>query len=547
MIGTKMLAPGAKCIFMQADLAREMGRSAAQLLQQIHYWMINEKISGIIHDGKKWVINSYEEWADDLGIVSKSTIQRSLKKLKSLGLIEVNHLLKERGNRTNCISLNYDQIEALLSKNEKTNKSESPHLAPPHRVKMTSSSSQNESVLYSNKITNKDINYKSDENNPSEQVQQVDEINNYINTEKQKANNSTTVQDMVSIWNQIFPKNQAKLTKELARNLNYAFQNKCDSNIKLWEHYCLTIESSSYLTGDKFSLHLDWAIKFKTMDDIEKGRYGCKNFMKELKVKQEIEDLRQDILSEIGQLSESEDCKNLRRKLLGQSVSNYSDLLREVVLYKEGRSFFFVTEDSEKAHLIKQTYTIYFYGLGTFEKSEEIKMNSDQSIGKKQQSDLDFELMLINSSSEPEIIKEKRRELCANLGAETYIKHFRILKLVEIEENIWVESRGGELVLLSDKIKEFICGSLSENTLASHSEPSEQISLIDEIEKLDESERCRNTRKALLKTFGIEAYSAVFHDLHYSENGQNIDFWSDDQRLLNAAKELVQETGLFGG
>lgn len=66
--------------------------------------------------------------------------------------------------------------------------------------------------------------------------------------------------------------------------------------MNLWKTYCLTIETSVYLISDKFSLHLDWAIKFKTMDDIESGRYGCKNLIKELKVNQEIEDLRKQIL-----------------------------------------------------------------------------------------------------------------------------------------------------------------------------------------------------------------------------------------------------------
>lgn len=554
MIGSKMLAPGAKCILMDTDLASEIGKSAALLLQQIHYWMINDKVSGIIHNGKKWIINSYEDWADDLGIVSKSTIQRSLKKLKSLGLIEVNHLLKEQGNRTNCVSLKYDQIEALLSKNEKTNNAESPYLNAPHRVKMTLSSSQNESIIYSDKITNKDIlitkseeqSSKSVVSDQSKQVQQVDELKKYTNGDEEKPNQSTTVQDMVTIWNKIFPNSQAKLTKELSRNLNYAFQNKFDSDMNLWKNYCLTIESSGFLTSEKFSLHLDWAIKFKTMDDIENGRYGCKNLTKELKVKQEIEDLKQDILSEIDQIPESEDCKNLRHKLLRQSIYDYSRLLRNVVLYKDGRSFFFVTENETDAKDIQRTYPIDLQGLGTFERYEQIKNISDQPRDQKPQNDLDFELTLINSSSESEMIKEKRRELCVDLGVETYIKHFRILNLIEINGVIWVGNRGGEPVLLSDKIKELICDSLNKNNLSSHTEPSEQRNFVDTIEKLDESERCLNTRKALLKAFGIETYSTVFHDLQYSENGQNIDFWSDNQKLFNATKELVQENGLFG-
>ncbi len=84
MIGSKMLAPGAKCILMDTDLASEIGKSAALLLQQIHYWQSNEKIKGTIHDSKKWIINSYDEWATDIKIMSVATVKRAAKKLKDL-------------------------------------------------------------------------------------------------------------------------------------------------------------------------------------------------------------------------------------------------------------------------------------------------------------------------------------------------------------------------------------------------------------------------------------------------------------------------------
>lgn len=54
----------------------------------------------------------------------------------------------------------------------------------------------------------------------------------------------------------------------------------------------------------------------KIMDDIENGRYGVKNLIKDTKVKREIEDLKQEILREIENLQEPDECKNLRRKLL---------------------------------------------------------------------------------------------------------------------------------------------------------------------------------------------------------------------------------------
>lgn len=465
MIGSKTLAPGAKCILMQTDLAREMGRSAAQLLQQIHYWMVNDKVSGIVHDGKKWIINSYEEWANDLGIVSKSTIQRSLKKLKDLGLIEVNHLLKEKGNRTNCISLKYDQIEAFLSKNEKQNKSESSHLESPHRVKMILSSSQNESIIYSNKITNKEILITKSERQCSESVlnnqsEQVQKIRKYAEYEEQRPNHPTIVQDMIDVWNKIFPKNQTKLTKELSRNLNSAYKNKFNSDLKLWKNYCLMIESSNYLTSDQFSLYLDWAIKFKTMEDIENGRYGCKNLMRELERKKEIESLRIEIFQEIDDLPESIECKNLRKKLLRKNVSDYSKFLRNISLYQEGKLFFFVTEDQKQIQNIRRTYPIDIHGLGNFEKYKQLINSLGKPTNQESQNDTDFELMVINSSNESETIKAKRRQLCEDFGIETYIRHFRILKLIDIGGSVFVKNKEDGTVLLSDKIKNILHNSL---------------------------------------------------------------------------------------
>ncbi len=492
-------------VLSQPQLIRVFGAAKALFLSQINYW-IKKESSGVIYDGKRWIFNTAKELADQIG-VSIRQVERIIANLREEGIIEVEKLAPYKSNRTNYYTINYDLLSEIIESKGSSSKNNT-IIAD----KMTESPRQDVGMV-STKITNKKEITKSEEHysksivsDQSKQVQQVDEIKNCATFDTKKQNHSTTVQDMISIWNNIFPKNQAKLTKELARNLNYAFQNKFDSNMNLWKTYCLTIETSVYLISDKFSLHLDWAIKFKTMDDIESGRYGCKNLIKELKVNQEIEDLRKQILSEIDQLSESKDCKNLRHKLLGQSVYNYSRLLRKVTLYKDGRSFFFITENEEDVKDIQRTYPIDLHGLGTFERYEQIKKIKEQSMNQKPQSDLDFELMLINSSSESEMIKEKRRELCAALGMETYIKHFRILNLIEINGDIWVGNRGGEPVLLSDKIKELICDSLTVNNPASHTEASEQSSFLDKIEKLDESELCQNTRKALLKTFGIETY-----------------------------------------
>lgn len=465
MMRSKMLLPGAKCILMDTDLAYEIGKSAALFLQQVHYWLSNEKITGKSHDNKKWIANSYEEWSHDIKMMSESTIKRAAKKLEKLGLIQIAQLFKKRGNRTNCITINYDQLNTLLLNTKKTGSSEeASNESSPHQVKLIPSSDQND--LFLSKNTNKDLSInKSEErlkktvrNAAVNQVPQVDKKNNIpeenTGTRSKGRTQSTIVQEMVSIWNATFSKNQAKLTKELARKLNYAFQHKFDFDMMLWKNYCLMIESSTYLTGNSFSLHLDWAIKFKTMDDMEAGRYGGKNLMKEIKEKQEKEDLRQELLNEIEILEESEECKNLRRKLLDNGVLNYDRLLRNTPIYKDQGFFFFIAENPRKEDEIMRVYPIHFHRGGSLETYENLKNSESQLTPSLPSSDLDFELMLIDTSQESKVIKEQRRKLCLNFGIEMYKEHFRYLNLVERAGEVLIPSITGKMVTLSEKMSE---------------------------------------------------------------------------------------------
>lgn len=551
MIGSKMLVPGAKCILMDTDLAGEIGKSAALLLQQIHYWQSNEKIKGTIHDSKKWIINSYDEWAKNIKIMSVATVKRAAKKLKDLNLIHIDQLFKVTGNRTNCITINYDRVNELIS-----------HLKNPQsplttNIKMSLSSDQND-PFYKDKTTNKDINYKSDEKNPSEQVQQVMEIIKYTNVKgsKEKTNSSTTVQDMLTIWNNTFPKSQAKLDKELSRNLNYAFQNKFDSNIKLWEHYCLTIESSSYLTGDKFSLRLDWAIKFKTMEDIKNGRYGIKN----IPIPGQLEQHKYEALLEIESLDESEECRQKRLYLLQKyGIAKYECHLKKAKLYATNGKVYFIGQTAFLHSEIEKAYRYELYA-GIQEHFEECqnqpveKFDSDASQSTSKPTDLDLELLIIdNSITEPELIKQKRRTLCYELGVQTYRNHFRNLSLIEREGGIFYIDRSGHSLPITEKIREILKSSLlnEETSMKTQTRNYKDVtdvleieSIIEEIDQKIESERCRNTRKAFLLKFGVKNYRDIFKNMEYRENGNNIDFKSDDPVLIDKNRTLIESIGI---
>jgi hypothetical protein len=85
---SKLLIDGQHALYSPA-LAFKIGRSAATILQQAHYWMSVK--GGKTIDGIKWFWKTYEQWAEELSL-SISTARRAIAKLKSLGLLEIKKL-----------------------------------------------------------------------------------------------------------------------------------------------------------------------------------------------------------------------------------------------------------------------------------------------------------------------------------------------------------------------------------------------------------------------------------------------------------------------
>jgi hypothetical protein len=106
-------------LIAQAHLIDEFGRTGAQFINQIHYW-IKKKNIGIIHDDKKWVYNTAEEWAKQL-LVSTRTIERYISTFLKTGIIKVKKLSSHKSNRTNFLTLNYELLESLTSQTQHFN------------------------------------------------------------------------------------------------------------------------------------------------------------------------------------------------------------------------------------------------------------------------------------------------------------------------------------------------------------------------------------------------------------------------------------------
>ncbi len=107
---SKLLIDGQHALY-SPTLAVKIGRSAATILQQAHYWMSVK--GGKTIDGIKWFWKTYEQWAEELSL-SISTARRAIAKLKSLGLLEIEKLSAKTHYQANWYTIRTEGIKSFL-------------------------------------------------------------------------------------------------------------------------------------------------------------------------------------------------------------------------------------------------------------------------------------------------------------------------------------------------------------------------------------------------------------------------------------------------
>lgn len=100
------------------SLAEKIGLNQAIFLQQIHYWIGQNRN---IQDGKSWVYNSYEEWQKQFPFWSVRTIKRIVSELEISGLLVSSMAYSKVSNRKKWYTIDYDKFN-LLCENTITNK-----------------------------------------------------------------------------------------------------------------------------------------------------------------------------------------------------------------------------------------------------------------------------------------------------------------------------------------------------------------------------------------------------------------------------------------
>eukprot|EP01035_Chromulina_nebulosa_P020851 gene20851-27027_t len=293
------------------ELAKHLGKSAALVLQQVHYWLsLQNKNYGIIEDDVQWIRNSYRQWQEQIPHLSLTTIRRTFSFLEEKKIIQSKTIEGNKyypgGDQVKYFTINYDELEKSVGSLSAI-RIHRPgcHIIPENLInnvraggvantkvcsssppsKMNTPPVQNEHPpIYITKTTSESFSFTGQSSTVEILTNVLDSQN--MQTEREvvefdkKLENITTetVKDMIHLWNQIIETSTTmiSLTPQRSRYLTTAFKQFFNSDLTCWESFCLKIASSKFLMGEvtPFKVHLDWALKFSTLQRILEGAYS---------------------------------------------------------------------------------------------------------------------------------------------------------------------------------------------------------------------------------------------------------------------------------
>lgn len=93
------------------SLACLVGLNEAIFLQQLHYWVIK---STHIHEGRKWVFNSKQEWNSQFPFMGHRTLERVIQKLSKAHVVISSNHNNTKYNRVKWYTIDYDALNKLI-------------------------------------------------------------------------------------------------------------------------------------------------------------------------------------------------------------------------------------------------------------------------------------------------------------------------------------------------------------------------------------------------------------------------------------------------
>jgi hypothetical protein len=100
----------------QLSLAKIIGDKEALFIDSLKYWREHPNV-GKLYQGKKWIYNTAEEWANQLNICSRH-VRRIVAKLVKLGILLVEKLNFNKFKRTNYYTIDDNKLQEVLTPQE---------------------------------------------------------------------------------------------------------------------------------------------------------------------------------------------------------------------------------------------------------------------------------------------------------------------------------------------------------------------------------------------------------------------------------------------
>jgi len=306
---------------MQTCLTEKLGKSSAVFLQQLHYWLTSKKPVGVVADDKLWIYNTAATWGQQL-CMSARQVRRIIQKLEDLGLIIVSKLSKKKSDRTNWYTINYKKLKKFLpslswteqktvSSATKSHHRAAPKIMPEHMPEAAFQADKMSLPLGQNVLM-----YIGTETTPESETKELDQPSPAPTTTQQVPSSgfkNNLAKELLEIWNQEVGSKTitSGMTKQRAKYLVAAYKIKFGASTDNWKAYCQAIASSEFLVKafhQKYSLSLEWALKFDNMQKILEGQF---NVNMSFFAKAEPIISKDSLTKELGQLPESEGISKL--------------------------------------------------------------------------------------------------------------------------------------------------------------------------------------------------------------------------------------------
>lgn len=320
---------------------RFLKKTESLFLSKLIFWVKHPKHYGTFEDGRWWIYNTLDEWAEQLN-VSKRTVERAINRLCELKFVDKKYLNPNRRNRTLYYSVNFNVIQKAIE--SKTYKSNTCGNMTGHM------DGHMDGHMYT--VNNKQNN-KSDKSNKS-----AEEVSGISGVAASSGTKPTIVQAMVKIWKDEFPSNTVVLNRKLCSYLVKIFKDKFNSSLSEWKKYLKLIKTSAWLMSEKFRMSLFWVTKFETVQRLLGGEFGVSAD----RISPDESEITEKAEEHADFAEETEGCREVRRKIIGKyGAAVYNSWFAKIPLREEDGIITAEYPNDFVKDYVKNNFTEFFF------------------------------------------------------------------------------------------------------------------------------------------------------------------------------------------